>query len=77
MLEISTEQLAFLLATVLVTVNTVSALAIWWDKRRAARSQRRIREETLLVWAMMGGWPAGIWAMRRYRHKTSKPSFIA
>ena len=62
---------------ILTAVNVVSVIAIWWDKRRASKGHRRIREETLLVWALVGGWPGGIWAMRRFRHKTSKRSFIA
>lgn len=75
--EISIGPVAALLAGLLVVVNVASALAIWWDKRRAARGQWRIREEILLIWALVGGWPAGTWAMRRFRHKTSSPSFIA
>ena len=76
-MEISIGTVAAILAGLLAVANVASALVIWWDKRRAARGQWRIREETLLVWALVGGWPAGIWAMRRFRHKTSTPSFIA
>jgi len=65
-----------LLVLAFAVVNVGSALAIWWDKRSAIRDKGRVREETLLVWALFGGWPGGIWAMRRFRHKTSKPSFI-
>ena len=60
-----------------VVINLGSVIAIWWDKRRATMGKWRIKEETLLVWALVGGWPGGIWAMRRFRHKTSKRSFIA
>lgn len=75
-MEISTGQAILLLAGAFAAVNVGSALSIWLDKRSAVRSKRRIREETLLIWALTGGWPGGIWAMRRFRHKTSKPSFI-
>ena len=75
-MEISTSQIALLLAGVIVVVNVGSALVIWRDKHSAIRGQGRIPEETLLVWALVGGWPGGIWAMRRFRHKTSKRSFI-
>ncbi|MDA1257387.1 MAG: DUF1294 domain-containing protein [Chloroflexi bacterium] len=57
-------------------VNAWSALLVWWDKRQARLGRRRIRERTLYLWATAGGFPGGIWAMRRLRHKTVKTSFI-
>ena len=72
-----TGQIALLLVGIFAAVNVGSAFVIWRDKRLAAKGQWRIREETLLAWALVGGWPGGIWAMRRFRHKTSKGSFIA
>ena len=75
-MEISTGQVVLLLAGALAAVNVGSALVIWRDKRSAIRGQGRIREENLLVWALFGGWPGGLWAMRTFRHKTSKRSFI-
>jgi uncharacterized membrane protein YsdA (DUF1294 family) len=78
--DISTGQIAFFLATAVVVVNLSSVFVMWRDKRLASRNKRgtmRIREGTLLFWALVGGWPGGIWAMRRFRHKTSKWSFIA
>jgi uncharacterized membrane protein YsdA (DUF1294 family) len=76
-MEFSTEQLVAFVVVVFAVVNAGSAVTIWWDKRRAIRGQWRIREETLLIWAVFGGWIGGIWAMRKFRHKTSKTSFIA
>ena len=76
-LEISSKYSVVLLVAGFVLVNVGSALGIWLDKRRAVNGEWRIREETLLVWALVGGWPGGIWAMRKFRHKTSKPFFIA
>lgn len=75
-LEISPSQLAPLLAGTFV-VNIGSATAVWWDKRCAAKGRWRVRENSLLVWAAIGGWPGGMWAMHMSRHKTSKPSFLA
>jgi len=75
--DISLEDFAVLIAIALVVVNLGSVIAIWWDKRRAKKDQWRIKEGTLLSWALVGGWPGGIWAMRRFRHKTSKRSFQA
>ena len=76
-MDITSRQIALFLTGILVTINVGSAFVVWRDKRRAVSGQWRIREGTLLVWALFGGWPGGIWAMRRFRHKTSKPSFIA
>jgi uncharacterized membrane protein YsdA (DUF1294 family) len=75
--ETSDQQFILFIAAALFFVNVGSVIAIWWDKRRAKKDQWRIKESTLLVWALVGGWPGGIWAMRRFRHKTSKRSFIA
>ncbi|MBN4064651.1 DUF1294 domain-containing protein [Dehalococcoides mccartyi] len=76
-MKLTAQEIVLLVAAGLAIVNLGSAIAIWWDKRRAVNDGWRIKEETLLVWALVGGWPAGIWAMRRFRHKTSKRSFIA
>jgi uncharacterized membrane protein YsdA (DUF1294 family) len=75
--DISTQQFVLFIVAALFVVNVGSVIAIWWDKRRAKKDQWRIKESTLLVWALVGGWPGGIWAMRRFRHKTTKQSFIA
>jgi len=75
--KLTADEIALLIAVGLAVVNLGSVVAIWWDKRRATKGQWRVKEETLLVWALVGGWPGGIWAMRRFRHKTSKKSFIA
>jgi uncharacterized membrane protein YsdA (DUF1294 family) len=75
--EVTTVQIALFLAALVVIINIGSAIAIWWDKRRATKGEWRLKEGTLLAWALVGGWPGGIWAMRRFRHKTSKGLFIA
>lgn len=75
-MEIPTVQFTLFTAVSLGVINLGSAAAIWWDKRRAAKGKWRVKKETLLVWALVGGWPGGIWAMRRFRHKTTKHSFI-
>ncbi len=76
-METATQQLVLFVTVALLAVNLGSVIAVWWDKHRARKGGWRVKERTLLVWALVGGWPGGIWAMRRFRHKTSKHSFIA
>ena len=76
-MDTSSLQFVLFIASALLIVNVGSVIAIWLDKRRAKKDQWRIKESALLVWALVGGWPGGIWEMRRFRHKTSKRSFIA
>ena len=76
-MEVTTVQIALFMVALVVIINIGSVIAIWWDKRRAMKGEWRLKEATLLAWALVGGWPGGIWAIRRFRHKTSKGSFIA
>ena len=41
------------------------------DKRQAEEKKWRVSERTLCATAFCGGWPAGYWAMRRFRHKSA------
>lgn len=63
-------------AVYFVAVNLWSSVLVWWDKRQARSGGRRIRERTLYLSALLGGFLGGIWAMRGLRHKTVKTSFI-
>lgn len=49
----------------------------WWDKLAAAAERRRVREDTLLAWGLIGGWPGAIVAQQVLRHKSNKASFRA
>ncbi len=59
----------------LAVVNLLTFGVYGWDKRRAAKGQRRISERELLLWAVAGGSIGAFFAMRRFRHKTRKKSF--
>jgi uncharacterized membrane protein YsdA (DUF1294 family) len=59
----------------LALVNVITYWIYWLDKSRAKKGSRRISERELLVWAAIGGTPAAILAMRKFRHKTQKVSF--
>jgi uncharacterized membrane protein YsdA (DUF1294 family) len=61
----------------LVAVTSLASFAAFgFDKRRATTGGRRVPERTLLVLALLGGWPGAILAQRRFRHKTRKASFL-
>lgn len=45
------------------------------DKAAARRGEWRIRESTLHLVAVFGGWPGAILARRGFRHKTRKQPF--
>lgn len=47
------------------------------DKRAAERGTHRIRERTLHLLELAGGWPGALAGMRVIRHKTRKPAFLA
>jgi len=66
--------------TVVVSVYALmSAVAFglyWIDKQRAIRGQWRIRETTLHLVALLGGWP-GAWVARYvFHHKTRKTNYL-
>ena len=56
-----------------INIATFSAFAL--DKRKAAKHQRRIPEDRLLLFSFFGGSPGALFAMWLYHHKTRKNSF--
>ena len=45
------------------------------DKKAAQAGDRRTRERTLHAAGLLGGWPGGLLAQDRFRHKTRKTRF--
>lgn len=45
------------------------------DKHAAQAGRMRTRERTLHLIDLLGGWPGGLLAQDRFRHKTRKASF--
>lgn len=68
-------RLWLLLWYLLLSVITYTIYAI--DKKSAQRSGRRISENTLLLWGLLGGWPGALFAQSILRHKSVKQPFKA
>jgi uncharacterized membrane protein YsdA (DUF1294 family)/cold shock CspA family protein len=56
-------------------LNVWTFLAYWRDKWAAQKGQWRTREDTLHLWAVLGGWPVARLAQQLLRHKSRKASF--
>ncbi len=57
-------------------VASVLAFVMYlWDKTSAESGRWRTPENTLHLFALIGGWPGALLAQRKYRHKTRKVSF--
>ncbi|MDP9570625.1 UNVERIFIED_ORG: uncharacterized membrane protein YsdA (DUF1294 family) [Agrobacterium larrymoorei] len=56
-------------------LNITTFFLFWWDKRAAKQGDGRIRERTLLLFALMGGGLGAVTAQHMLRHKTRKQPF--
>jgi len=65
------------LPLVIAVLSLLSYLQYGHDKNLARRHAFRTPEARLHFIDLLGGWPGGWLAQRRYRHKLSKPSFMA
>ena len=59
----------------LVLVNLIAIILMKKDKAYAENGQRRIREATLLIVALIGGSLGMYYAMFKYKHKTLHNKF--
>lgn len=55
--------------------SVVTYISYYFDKVAALKGHRRTQENTLHLFALLGGWPGGLIAQRAFRHKTAKASF--
>ncbi|AYJ87764.1 DUF1294 domain-containing protein [Sphingomonas paeninsulae] len=73
----SPEARLFCIWIIFVILNVTAFTMFGIDKQRSRNGQWRIREDTLLSMAFLGGW-LGAYAGRSYfRHKTRKQPFGA
>jgi uncharacterized membrane protein YsdA (DUF1294 family) len=59
----------------IVLVNVLAFLCVALDKWFARTGKRRVPEGQLLLFGLLGGFPAVWLAMSLFRHKTAKRSF--
>lgn len=58
-----------------VSINLVTVLAYWVDKRAAVRGAWRVPEINLHTLEFLGGWSGALLAQRLFRHKNKKRSY--
>lgn len=58
-----------------VVFSGLSFLLYRADKAAAKKGTWRTAEQTLHIFDLLGGWPGGLMAQQRFRHKTAKLSF--
>lgn len=59
----------------LVSINLISFLTMYIDKKKAQKGKWRISEWTLFMLVILGGGIGGIAGMKVFRHKTKKAKF--
>ena len=60
-----------------LAASVAAVLAYGVDKSAAERNRWRVKESTLHLLALVGGWPGALIAQSVFRHKSRKPSFQA
>jgi uncharacterized membrane protein YsdA (DUF1294 family) len=58
-----------------VAMSIASFLLYRHDKRAAEGGKARTKERTLHLADLLGGWPGGLLAQERLKHKTRKTAF--
>ena len=57
-------------------MSVVTFLAYAYDKSAARNRRWRIKERTLHLMSLFGGWPGALIAQRLFRHKSAKKQFL-
>jgi uncharacterized membrane protein YsdA (DUF1294 family) len=66
-----------LIAVAYVAMSLLALAAYAFDKSAARAGRRRIPENTLHLFSLLGGWPGALVAQQWLRHKSVKASFLA
>lgn len=67
--------LSIKLLTVLIAINVISFLIYAVDKYKAKKGYWRIKETTLHLMSLIGGWPGAALAQKLLKHKNRKVAF--
>jgi uncharacterized membrane protein YsdA (DUF1294 family) len=59
-----------------LATTVISFILVGYDKYLARNKKRRIAENTILIWALIGGSTGTGFGMWVFKHKTSKRSFL-
>lgn len=59
-----------------LALNLLAFLLYWKDKSAAEKRQWRVKESTLHLWSLLGGWGGAWFAQQVLRHKSRKASFL-
>lgn len=73
----STGRIPVMVWPISLLLNLATFFVYWVDKYAAQQRKWRTAEQTLHLFALLGGWPAAWVAQRLLRHKSSKASFRA
>ena len=57
-------------------LNLAVFFVYWKDKYAAGTGQWRVKEDTLHLWSLLGGWGGAWFAQQLLRHKSRKASFL-
>ena len=74
---LSQEPRLWILLIYLISINMISFLTMWWDKRKAKKEDWRVSEATLFTMGFIGGALGILMGIFRFRHKTRKRPFQA
>lgn len=64
-----------ILYTYILIINIISLIIMGLDKYKAIKKKRRISENTLLFFSIIGGSIGILLGMTTFRHKVRKPKF--
>jgi len=74
-LTVITGKLPFEILIVYSVLSLITYAAYAIDKSAAQSGRWRTKEETLHIFALMGGWPGALLAQNKLKHKSSKEPF--
>ncbi len=70
-----TNRLPKLIMILYIAASIINFICYFIDKSAAVKGRWRIKENTLHLFSIFGGWPGAILAQKKFRHKTQKKTF--